>query len=134
VVIVRQVEEALEQAHAKGIVHRDLKPANIKITPRAMSKSWTSVMRKRWRVTSRKGSRRRLTPLQCGGCGAEWRPSGRTPWRQPWLTPTVTRANNSTLTACRALRHKGSSPVSTLVDNPLNAPLCRLFRLMASTT
>ncbi len=30
--IVRQIAEALEEAHEKGIVHRDLKPQNIKLT------------------------------------------------------------------------------------------------------
>jgi serine/threonine protein kinase/Tol biopolymer transport system component len=31
--IMRQIAEALEEAHEHGIVHRDLKPANIKVTP-----------------------------------------------------------------------------------------------------
>jgi serine/threonine protein kinase len=31
--IMKQIAEALGEAHEKGIVHRDLKPANIKIRP-----------------------------------------------------------------------------------------------------
>jgi serine/threonine protein kinase/Tol biopolymer transport system component len=36
--ILRQIAEALEEAHEHGIVHRDLKPGNIKVTPDAKVK------------------------------------------------------------------------------------------------
>ena len=36
--ILRQIAEALEEAHEHGIVHRDLKPGNIKVTPEGKAK------------------------------------------------------------------------------------------------
>ncbi len=35
---MRQVAEALEEAHAHGVIHRDIKPANVMITPKGQVK------------------------------------------------------------------------------------------------